>query len=396
MFEHVDAYAGDPIFSLVEQFMQDPREDKVNLTIGFYFDEDGKVPDFNCVNTAKTWAAANPPASPVYLPMDGLPDYRVAVKSLAFGEALGLVNDRLASTQSLGGSGALKVGADLLKRYFPESEVWVSNPTWENHHSIFKGAGFKVNTYRYYNPETKVLDFDGMLADLNQLPEKAIVLLHPCCHNPTGIDLTTEQWQQVVKIVAERNLLAFFDMAYQGFGLGLSEDTKAIQLMAATGQPFLLAQSFSKIFSLYSERVGALYVVCESPVTAATVQGQLKFTVRTNYSTPPMFGARLVNHVLGSEALTDEWKTELDTMRERMHTMRQQLVEKLSALRPDVDFSYLAAQVGMFSYTGFSPEQIKRLKDEFGVYLIASGRMCVAGLNSRNIDATAKAFAAVC
>lgn len=396
MFEHVDAYAGDPIFSLVEQFMQDPREDKVNLTIGFYFDEDGKVPDFNCVNTAKAWAAENPPASPVYLPMDGLPDYRVAVKSLAFGEALGLVNDRLASTQSLGGSGALKVGADLLKRYFPESDVWVSNPTWENHHSIFKGAGFKVNTYRYYNPETKMLDFDGMLADLNQLPEKAIVLLHPCCHNPTGIDLTTEQWQQVVKIVAERNLLAFFDMAYQGFGFGLSEDTKAIQLMAGTGQPFLLAQSFSKIFSLYSERVGALYVVCESPVTAATVQGQLKFTVRTNYSTPPMFGARLVNHVLGSETLTDEWKTELETMRERMHIMRQQLVEKLGELRPDVDFSYLAAQVGMFSYTGFSPEQIKRLKDEFGVYLIASGRMCVAGLNSRNIDATAKAFAAVC
>ncbi len=254
----------------------------------------------------------------------------------------------------------------------------------------------KVNTYRYYNPQTKMLDFSGMLEDLNQLPEKAIVLLHPCCHNPTGIDLTNEQWQQVVDVVKQRNLLAFFDMAYQGFGFGLNEDTQAIKLMAESGQPFLLAQSFSKIFSLYSERVGALYVVCESPETAETIQGQLKFTVRTNYSTPPSFGARLVNHVLASDALTDEWKTELEVMRERMHTMRQQLVTKLGELRPDVDFSYLAAQVGMFSYTGFSPEQIKRLKDEFGVYLIASGRMCVAGLNTRNIEATAKAFAAVC
>ena len=234
------------------------------------------------------------------------------------------------------------------------------------------------------------------MEDLNQLPERAIVLLHPCCHNPTGIDLTNEQWQQVVDVVKQRNLLAFFDMAYQGFGFGLNEDTQAIKLMAESGQPFLLAQSFSKIFSLYSERVGALYVVCESPKTAETIQGQLKFTVRTNYSTPPSFGARLVNHVLASDALTDEWKTELEAMRERMHTMRQQLVAKLGELRPDVDFSYLATQVGMFSYTGFSPEQIKRLKDEFGVYLIASGRMCVAGLNTRNIDATAKAFAAVC
>ena len=396
MFEHVDAYAGDPIFSLVEQFMKDPREDKVNLTIGFYFDEDGNVPNFSSVDKAKVWAADNPLASPVYLPMDGLPEYRVAVKSLAFGDALPLVDGRLASTQSLGGSGALKVGADLLKRYFPDSELWVSDPTWENHHSIFKGAGVKVNTYRYYNPQTKMLDFSGMLEDLNQLPEKAIVLLHPCCHNPTGIDLTNEQWQQVVDVVKQRNLLAFFDMAYQGFGFGLNEDTQAIKLMAESGQPFLLAQSFSKIFSLYSERVGALCVVCESPETAETIQGQLKFTVRTNYSTPPSFGARLVNHVLASDALTDEWKTELEAMRERMHTMRQQLVAKLGELRPDVDFSYLAAQVGMFSYTGFSPEQIKRLKDEFGVYLIASGRMCVAGLNTRNLDATAKAFAAVC
>lgn len=396
MFEHIDAYAGDPIFSLVEQFMEDPREDKVNLTIGFYFDEDGNVPHFSSVDTAKALAAQNPPSSPVYLPMDGLPEYRAMVKSLAFGESLPLVDERLASTQTLGGSGALKVGADLLKRYFPESELWVSDPTWENHHSIFKGAGVKVNTYRYYNPQTKMLDFDGMLEDLNQLPERAIVLLHPCCHNPTGIDLTTEQWQQVVNVITERNLLAFFDMAYQGFGFGLNEDTKAIQLMAESGQPFLLAQSFSKIFSLYSERIGALYVVCKSPQTAAILQGQLKFTVRTNYSTPPSFGARLVSHVLSDDSLTQEWQAELAGMRQRMHTMRQQLVNKLSELRPDVDFSYLAAQVGMFSYTGFSPEQIKRLKDEFGVYLIASGRMCVAGLNLRNIDATAKAFAAVC
>ncbi|MDC8831948.1 amino acid aminotransferase [Alteromonas gilva] len=396
MFEHVDAYAGDPIFSLMEKFVSDQRPHKVNLTIGYYFDDNGQVPDFGCVNAAKAWLADNPPASPVYLPMDGMPDYRAKVQSLAFGESLPLVQERLSSIQSLGGSGALKVGADLLKRYFPDSQVWVSNPTWDNHHSIFKGAGLTTNTYRYYDPQTRKLDFTGMLEDLSKLPAQSIVLLHPCCHNPTGIDLTTEQWQQVIAIITERQLLAFFDMAYQGFSEGLAEDTRAIQLMAESGQPFLLAQSFSKIFSLYSERIGALYVVCETPAIAQTIQGQLKFTVRTNYSTPPSYGARLVSHVLSNEALTDLWHQELAQMRQRMHDMRQQLVSQLTALRPDYDFSYLAAQRGMFSYTGFSPAQVARLKDEFGVYLIDSGRMCIAGLNSNNLEATAKAFAAVC
>lgn len=395
MFEHVDAYAGDPIFSLMETFLQDPRENKVNLTIGFYFDEDGKVPDFGCINTAKEWLFENPPATPVYLPMDGLPDYRTKVQALAFGESLDLVKDRLSTIQSLGGSGALKVGADLLKRYFPESEVWVSNPTWENHHSIFKGAGFKVHTYRYYDANTKGLDFAGMLQDLNGLPAESIVLLHPCCHNPTGIDLDLAQWQQVIKVVTERNLLVFFDMAYQGFGKSLQDDNQAVQLMAQSGQPFLLAHSFSKIFALYSERVGALNIVCENSETAQTVQGQLKFTVRTNYSTPPSFGARLVDHVLDTPALTQNWQAELEGMRERMHTMRQQLVEKLCELRPDYDFTFLKNQQGMFSYTGLNREQVATLKAEYGVYLIDSGRMCVAGLNSRNVEAVAQAFAAV-
>ncbi|NVK55078.1 MAG: aspartate/tyrosine/aromatic aminotransferase [Alteromonadaceae bacterium] len=396
MFEHVDAYAGDPIFSLMERFVSDPRPQKVNLTIGFYFDENGKVPDFGCVDAAKAWLADNPLASPVYLPMDGMPDYRAAAQKLAFGASLPQVQERLSAIQSLGGSGALKVGADLLKRYFPDSQVWVSNPTWDNHHSIFQGAGLATNTYRYYNPQTRQLDFNGMLEDLSKLPAQSIVLLHPCCHNPTGIDLTMEQWQQVIAIITERKLLAFFDMAYQGFSEGLDEDIKAIQLMAESGQPFLLSQSFSKIFSLYSERIGALYVVCETPEIAQTIQGQLKFTVRTNYSTPPSYGARLVNHVLGNEALTSLWQAELEQMRQRMHDMRQQLVSKLTGLRPDCDFSYLAVQRGMFSYTGFSPAQVARLKDEFGVYLIDSGRMCIAGLNNKNLDATAEAFAAIC
>lgn len=395
MFESVNAYAGDPILSLMETYMQDPRENKVNLTIGFYYNEQGIVPELAAVKQAKAHLFEQPPASPTYLPMDGLPEYRPMVQQLGFCDALQDVQDRTATIQSLGGSGALKVGADFIKRYFPDSQVWVSNPTWENHHAIFKGAGFEVNTYRYYSSDTKGLDFDGMLEDLNTLPARSVVLLHPCCHNPTGIDLTAEQWQQVIAVVTERTLLPFFDMAYQGFGQGLKEDTYAISMMAKTGLPFLLSHSFSKIFSLYSERVGALSVVCENPAIAQNVQGQLKFTVRSNYSTPPAQGARLVSLVLSDPQLTEQWKQELESMRVRMQSMRAGLVERLSQHRPDMDFDYLRKQQGMFSYTGLSPTQVERLKTEFGVYLINSGRVCIAGLNTGNLDRAASAIAAV-
>ncbi|MFS1701241.1 aromatic amino acid transaminase [Alteromonas sp. AMM-1] len=395
MFESVNAYAGDPILSLMDTYMQDTRDDKVNLTIGFYYDENGIVPDMAAVKQAKARLFAEPPASPTYLPMDGLPEYRTRVQTLAFGDALADVQARTATVQSLGGSGALKVGADFIKRYFPQSQVWVSNPTWENHHAIFKGAGFAVNTYRYYSAETKELDFAGMLEDLNQLPARSVVLLHPCCHNPTGIDLTAQQWQQVIGVIAERELLPFFDMAYQGFGQGLQTDTLAIALMAKTGLPFLLSHSFSKIFSLYSERVGALSVVCENPAIAHNVQGQLKFTVRSNYSTPPAHGARLVNLVLSDAGLTQQWQQELTDMRNRMQAMRSGLVKQLSEHRPDRDFGYLQRQQGMFSYSGLTPQQVARLKDEFGVYMISSGRVCIAGLNNTNLERTAIAIAAV-
>ncbi len=395
MFESVNAYAGDPILSLMETYIQDPREDKVNLTIGFYYNEQGIVPELAAVMQAKARLFEQPPVSPTYLPMDGLPEYRPLVQQLGFGDALQDVQDRTATIQSLGGSGALKVGADFIKRYFPNSQVWVSDPTWENHHAIFKGAGFTVNTYRYYCSKMKELDFDGMLEDLNTLPAHSVVLLHPCCHNPTGIDLTSEQWRQVIAVVTERMLLPFFDMAYQGFGQGLNEDTYAISLMAKTGLPFLLSHSFSKIFSLYSERVGALSVVCETPAIAQNVQGQLKFTVRSNYSTPPAQGARLVNLVLSDPQLTEQWQQELESMRMRMQSMRTGLVERLSQHRPELNFDYLRRQQGMFSYTGLTSAQVERLKTEFGVYLINSGRVCIAGLNEGNLDRAASAIAAV-
>lgn len=395
MFKHVDAYGGDPIFSLMDTFMQDQRHNKVNLTIGFYFDDAGKVPNFHSINAAKDWLHNHPPASPVYLPMEGLPDFRLAAQGLAFGEVLPTVSNRLATIQSLGGSGALKVGADFLKRYFPDSQVWVSNPTWENHLSIFRGAGFTVNTYRYFDEQSKGLDFTGMLEDLALLPPQSVVLLHPCCHNPTGVDLTASQWQQVIELIQANSLIAFFDMAYQGFGTNLNSDAYAIRLMAEQKLPFLLSQSFSKIFSLYSERVGALTIASESSEIAQIVESQLKFTVRTNYSTPPAYGARLAEKVLGDASLASQWHSELSDMRERMHTMRSLLVSKLSAMRPDYDFRYLQSQQGMFSYTGLSQAQVTQLKEEFGIYMINSGRMCIAGLNSANIDAVAKALAAV-
>lgn len=395
MFNHIDAYNGDPIFALVEQFNKDIRANKVNLTIGFYFDEHGSVPNFNSVASARTWAFENPPASPTYLPMEGLSDYCKNAQKLAFGDNLDTHLSKIATLQSLGGSGALKVGADFIKRYFPKAQVWVSNPTWENHISIFKGAGFTVNQYRYYNKQTKNLDFKGMLEDLSALKAESVVLLHPCCHNPTGIDLSQEQWIKVIELIKKLQLIPFFDMAYQGFGEDLNNDTFAIKLMLQQNVPFFLAQSFSKIFSLYNERVGALSVACENAQTAKRVEGQLKFTVRTNYSTPPITGARLVNKILSEKKLKTQWQNELEKMKVRMADMRLLLVKKLSTLRPDYDFNFLLSQKGMFSYTGLSPQKIEFLKTQYGVYLLSSGRMCIAGLNKANIDAVAKAFASV-
>ncbi|MCT4702923.1 aromatic amino acid transaminase [Enterobacteriaceae bacterium H20N1] len=396
MFQKVDAYAGDPILSLMERFKVDPRVDKVNLSIGLYYNEDGVIPQLQAVAEAEARLNAQPHGASLYLPMEGLNTYRSAIAPLLFGaEHPALVEGRIASIQTLGGSGALKVGADFLKTWFPDSQVWVSDPTWENHVAIFAGAGFTVNTYPWFDDETKGVRYEALLEKLNTLPAQSVVLLHPCCHNPTGSDLTDAQWDAVIDILKARDLVPFLDIAYQGFGAGMEEDAYAIRAIANAGLPALVSNSFSKIFSLYGERVGGLSVVCEDAEAAGRVLGQLKATVRRNYSSPPNFGAQVVATVLNDAQLKANWLAEVETMRRRILDMRQALVSVLKSEVPGRNFDYLLQQRGMFSYTGLSAEQVDRLRDEFGVYLIASGRMCVAGLNSNNVRRVAQAFAAV-
>ena len=396
MFQKVDAYAGDPILTLMERFKEDPRSDKVNLSIGLYYNEDGIIPQLKAVADAEARLNAQPHGASLYLPMEGLNSYRHAIAPLLFGaDHPVLQQQRVATIQTLGGSGALKVGADFLKRYFPESSVWVSDPTWENHVAIFAGAGFEVSTYPWYDEATNGVRFNDLLATLKTLPARSIVLLHPCCHNPTGADLTNEQWDAVIEILKARELIPFLDIAYQGFGAGMEEDAYAIRAIASAGLPALVSNSFSKIFSLYGERVGGLSVLCEDAEAAGRVLGQLKATVRRNYSSPPNFGAQVVAAVLNDEALKASWLAEVEEMRTRILAMRQELVKVLSTEMPERNFDYLLNQRGMFSYTGLRTAQVDRLREEFGVYLIASGRMCVAGLNTQNVHRVAKAFAAV-
>ena len=396
MFQKVDAYAGDPILTLMERFKEDPRSDKVNLSIGLYYNEEGIIPQLKAVADAEARLNAQPHGASLYLPMEGLNSYRHAIAPLLFGaDHPVLKQQRVATIQTLGGSGALKVGADFLKRYFPESGVWVSDPTWENHVAIFAGAGFEVSTYPWYDEATNGVRFNDLLATLKTLPARSIVLLHPCCHNPTGADLTNNQWDAVIEILKARELIPFLDIAYQGFGAGMEEDAYAIRAIASAGLPALVSNSFSKIFSLYGERVGGLSVLCEDAEAADRVLGQLKATVRRNYSSPPNFGAQVVAAVLNDEALKASWLAEVEEMRTRILAMRQELVKVLSTEMPERNFDYLLNQRGMFSYTGLSAAQVDRLREEFGVYLITSGRMCVAGLNTANVQRVAKAFAAV-
>lgn len=396
MFQKVDAYAGDPILSLMERFKEDPRSDKVNLSIGLYYNEDGIIPQLKAVAEAEARLNAVPHGASLYLPMEGLNAYRNTIAPLLFGaDHAVLAQKRVATIQTLGGSGALKVGADFLKKYFPDSGVWVSDPTWENHVAIFEGAGFKVATYPWFDSETNGVRVEALLEKLNTLPERSIVLLHPCCHNPTGADLTHAQWDAVIEVLKARNLIPFLDIAYQGFGAGMEDDAYAIRAVASAGLPALVSNSFSKIFSLYGERVGGLSVVCEDAEAAGRVLGQLKATVRRIYSSPPNFGAQVVATVLGDEKLKAFWLAEVEAMRKRILSMRQELVNVLKEAVPGHNFDYLLKQRGMFSYTGLSAAQVDRLREEFGVYLIASGRMCVAGLNASNVQRVAQAFAAV-
>lgn len=396
MFHNVDAWAGDPILSLMERFNEDPRSDKVNLSIGLYYNEAGIVSPLRAVGAAKARLNAQPDRASVYLPMEGLSSCRHAIMSLLFGADHPVLAQNLVATiQTLGGSGALKTGADFLKRYFPDSTVWLSDPSWENHKVIFGGAGFNVDTYPWFDNKTSGVRFAALLEKLNTLPARDIVLLHPCCHNPTGADLTNEQWDRVVKVVKARGLIPFLDIAYQGLGAGMEEDAYLIRALASAGLPMLVSNSFSKIFSLYGERVGGLSVVCDDAATTERVLGQLKATVRRNYSSPPDSGARIVATVLNDARLKALWLEEVDIMRQRILAMRQQLAKALKETIPGYNPDWLLKQRGMFSYTGLNAAQVARLREQAGVYLIASGRMCVAGLNTRNVHRVAQAFAAV-
>ena len=401
IFAHVEPFAGDPILSLNEDFQKDPRPHKINLSIGIYFDDQGKIPVLDSVRSAEQRAVARNAPKP-YLPIEGAANFRSAVQALLFGsDHAALAAGRVATIQSVGSSGGLKVGADFIARWLPGSAVWVSEPSWENHRSMFEGAGLAVHNYPYYDAATGGLAFDAMCATLQSLPAKSIVLLHACCHNPTGVDLTRAQWDALVPILAERELVPYLDLAYQGFGEGIVEDAYALRALAAArgrdGRPltFFVANSFSKSMSLYGERCGALSVVCADAGEASNVLGQLKFTVRRNYSSPPIHGGQIVAAVLSDPDLRRTWEGELAAMRERIRAMRQVLHGILAAKVPGRDFGYFLSQHGMFSYTGLVPQQVDRLREEFAVYLVRSGRMCVAGLNRGNVEPTAQAMAAV-
>ena len=395
LFSAVEMAPRDPILGLNEQFNADTNPAKVNLGVGVYFDDNGKLPLLQCVLAAEK-AMMDAPKPHGYLPIDGIAAYDDAVKALVFGaDSEPVKSGRIATIQALGGTGGLKVGADFLKKLNPSAKVLISDPSWENHRALFTNAGFTVESYRYYDAATRSLDFAGMLADLNAAAAGTVVVLHACCHNPTGYDISPAQWDQVIAAVKAKNLVPFLDMAYQGFGYGLTEDGAVIGKFVAAGLLFFVATSFSKSFSLYGERVGALSVLCESKEEASRVLSQLKIVIRTNYSNPPSHGGAIVAAVLGTPELRALWEKELGEMRVRIKAMRQKLVDGLKAAGIKQDMSFITQQIGMFSYSGLSKDQMVRLRNEFGVYGTDTGRMCVAALNSKNIDYVCASIAKV-
>jgi len=395
LFSAVEMAPRDPILGLNEQFAADTNPQKVNLGVGVYYDDNGKLPLLDCVRQAEKQLLEAPKARG-YLPIDGIVAYDQGVKNLVFGaDSEPVKSGRVATVQALGGTGGLKVGADFLKRLNPNAKVLISDPSWENHRALFAQAGFTVEAYPYYDAATRGLNFDGMLGALNAASAGTVVVLHACCHNPTGYDITAAQWDQVVAACKARGLVPFLDMAYQGFGHGIAEDGAAVAKFTASGQTFLVSTSFSKSFSLYGERVGALSVLCTDKSEADRVLSQLKIMIRTNYSNPPTHGGTVVATVLNTPALRALWEQELGGMRVRIKQMRSALVERLKAAGVQQDMRFITDQIGMFSYSGLSKDQMVRLRSEFGVYGTDTGRMCVAALNSKNIDYVCQSIAKV-
>lgn len=396
LFSAIELAPRDPILGLNEAFNADPRTDKVNLGVGVYFNEAGKIPLMQAVARAEQ-ARQQAQAARGYLPIEGVGTYSSAVQKLLFGEASPLLqNQQVVTVQSIGGTGALKLGADFIKTLPNSGVVAISNPSWENHRALFTAAGYQVQDYSYYDPASHGLNLPGMLADLEALPAGSVVVLHACCHNPTGVDLTTDNWKEVIALLQRKQHIPFLDIAYQGFGDGIEEDAIAVRLFAESGMNFFVSSSFSKSFSFYGERVGALSVVSGSAEEAERVMSQVKRVIRTNYSNPPTHGATIVSDVLNSPELNALWQQELGEMRVRIKSMRELMVQQLKDKGASQDFSFVTAQRGMFSYSGLNAEQVERLRVEFGIYAVSTGRICVAALNLNNMNAVTDAIVAVC
>ncbi|MFZ6707590.1 aromatic amino acid transaminase [Undibacterium sp. TC9W] len=395
LFSAIEMAPRDPILGITEAFNADQNPAKVNLGVGVYYDDNGKVPLLECVKKAEA-ILMEKFAPRTYLPIEGLAAYDKAVQELVFGADSDVVKEKRAITaQAIGGTGALKLGADFLQRFTPSSEVWISDPSWENHRALFESAGFKVNSYPYYDAATRGVNFAGMLDALKSMPEGSIVLLHACCHNPTGADLTDDQWTDVIAVVTQRNLIPFLDMAYQGFGDGIEADGKVVRRFAEAGGALFVSNSFSKSFSLYGERVGALSIAASSAEEAARIMSQLKRVIRTNYSNPPTHGGQVVATVLATPELRQLWEEELAGMRVRIREMRNAFVSKLKEQAPGHDFDFVVQQRGMFSYSGLTKEQVGKLRENNSIYAVDTGRICVAALNNKNINNVIAAITAV-
>ncbi|WAW09800.1 aspartate/tyrosine/aromatic aminotransferase [Oxalobacter vibrioformis] len=395
LFSAIPMAPRDPILGITESFNADQNPEKINLGVGVYYDDNGKVPLLKCVQQAETMMLEK--AAPhTYLPIDGLPAFNTAVQKMVFGEGCrGFDEKRIMTVQALGGTGALRIGADFISRFSASSHIWISNPSWENHRALFEADGFTVHTYPYYDGETRSINFNGMIAELKSMPSGSTVLLHACCHNPTGLDLSDGQWDEVIAVISERSLIPFLDMAYQGFAQSLEADGRIIRRFADNCPYLLVSNSYSKSFSLYGERIGAFSFVARSADEATRALSQVKRVIRTNYSNPSRHGAEIVTTVLSSPELYTMWDNELSDMRSRIRQMREKLAQDLSALREDLDFSYIITQNGLFSYSGLNKKQVEQLRDEHSIYAVDTGRICVAALNSGNIGRVVKAIAQV-